>query len=352
MHQPIIHQNFIYMKKALFIGGTGTISSAITRLVAAQPDWELTLLNRGLRNNDIPAGVKTIQADIRTDDVRSLIGNEVYDVVAEFIAFEPEHVERDFEIFGDHAHQYIFISSASAYQKPPRHYVITEATPLENPYWEYSRKKKACEEVLREHAETDGFPVTIVRPSHTYCERSIPVGVHGDNGSWQVVKRMMEGKPVIVHGDGSSLWTLTHNTDFARGFFGLMGNVRAVGETFHITSDESLTWNQIYEALAEALGVELHTCHVPSDLLAASTVYDMTGNLLGDKANTVVFDNSKLKQVVPDFEARIPYRDGVKMALEYILQHEECQRLDPAFDAWCDNVVRIMSDAKEAIKLI
>lgn len=339
-------------KKALFVGGTGTISSAITRLVATQPDWELTLLNRGTRNDDLPKNVKVITADIKKDDVSTMIGDEVYDVVAEFIGFVPEDVERDFRIFNGHTRQYMFISSASAYQKPVEHYLITEETPLENPFWAYSRNKKACEELLHRYASEDGFPVTIVRPSHTYCERSVPVAVHGDKGSWQVVKRMMEGKPVIIHGDGSSLWTLTHNTDFARGFFGLMGNAQAVGETFHITSDESITWNQIYQALADALGVKLQACYVPSKLLAANDKYDMTGNLLGDKASTVVFDNSKLKSVVPGFKAEMKYRDGVKLVVDYILKHEECQVPDPEFDLWCDHIVAVMQEASRKIAAI
>ncbi len=339
-------------KKALFVGGTGTISSAITRLVATQPDWELTLLNRGTRNDDLPKNVKVITADIKKDDVSTMIGDEVYDVVAEFIGFVPEDVERDFRIFNGHTRQYMFISSASAYQKPVEHYLITEETPLENPFWAYSRNKKTCEELLHRYASEDGFPVTIVRPSHTYCERSVPVAVHGDKGSWQVVKRMMEGKPVIIHGDGSSLWTLTHNTDFARGFFGLMGNAQAVGETFHITSDESITWNQIYRALADALGVKLQACYVPSKLLAANDKYDMTGNLLGDKASTVVFDNSKLKSVVPGFKAEMKYRDGVKLVVDYILKHEECQVPDPEFDLWCDHIVAVMQEASRKIAAI
>jgi nucleoside-diphosphate-sugar epimerase len=339
-------------KKALFVGGTGTISSAITRLVATQPDWELTLLNRGTRNDDLPKNVKVITADIKKDDVSTMIGDEVYDVVAEFIGFVPEDVERDFRIFNGHTRQYMFISSASAYQKPVEHYLITEETPLENPFWAYSRNKKTCEELLHRYASEDGFPVTIVRPSHTYCERSVPVAVHGDKGSWQVVKRMMEGKPVIIHGDGSSLWTLTHNTDFARGFFGLMGNAQAVGETFHITSDESITWNQIYRALADALGVKLQACYVPSKLLAANDKYDMTGNLLGDKASTVVFDNSKLKSVVPGFKAEMKYRDGVKLVVDYILKHEECQVPDPEFDLWCDHIVAMMQETSRKIATI
>ena len=339
-------------KKALFVGGTGTISSAITRLVATQPDWELTLLNRGTRNDDLPKNVKVITADIKKDDVSTMIGDEVYDVVAEFIGFVPEDVERDFRIFNGHTRQYMFISSASAYQKPVEHYLITEETPLENPFWAYSRNKKACEELLHRYASEDRFPVTIIRPSHTYCERSVPVAVHGDKGSWQVVKRMMEGKPVIIHGDGSSLWTLTHNTDFARGFVGLMGNAQAVGETFHITSDESITWNQIYRALADALGVKLQACYVPSKLLAANDKYDMTGNLLGDKASTVVFDNSKLKSVVPGFKAEMKYRDGVKLVVDYILKHEECQVPDPEFDLWCDHIVAMMQETSRKIATI
>lgn len=339
-------------KKALFVGGTGTISSAITRLVATQPDWELTLLNRGTRNEELPDNVKVITADIKKDDVSAMIGDEVYDVVAEFIGFVPEDVERDFRIFNGHTRQYMFISSASAYQKSVEHYLITEETPLENPYWAYSRNKKTCEELLHRYASEDGFPVTIIRPSHTYCERSVPVAVHGDKGSWQVVKRMMKGKPVIIHGDGSSLWTLTHNTDFARVFFGLMSNAQAIGETFHITSDESITWNQIYQALADALGVKLHVCYVPSELLAANDKYDMTGNLLGDKASTVVFDNSKLKSVVPDFKAEVKYRDGVKQVVDYILKHEECQVADLEFDLWCDHVVAVMQEASRKIAAI
>ena len=195
----------------------------------------------------------------------------------------------------------------------------------------------------------NGFPVTIIRPSHTYCERSVPIGVHGDNGNWQVLKRMLDGKQVIVHGDGTSLWTLTHNEDFARAFIGLLGNPHAIGEAFQITSDESVTWNQIYQSLANALGVEYKPYYVPSDFLHAVSDYDFRGGLIGDKSNSVVFDNSKLKRAVPDFVATIRHDVGVKKAVEYVLSHPECQVEDPEFDAWCDKVIAALENAKKEI---
>lgn len=248
--------------------------------------------------------------------------------------------------------QYIYISSASAYQKPAASYVITEGTALANPYWEYSRNKIACEDYLMEEYRKNGFPVTIVRPSHTYDERSIPMGVHGKNGSWQVIRRMMEGKPVIIHGDGSSLWALTFNTDFARGFIGLMGNEHAIGEAFQITGDEILTWDQIYRTIAKALGVELKAVHVSSEFLAKASEklgYDLEGGLIGDKAVSVVFDNRKLKRLVPDMRTEIPFHVGVRKALDYILAHPECQKEDPEFDAWCDRVIAALDNAAQEI---
>ena len=242
--------------KILMIGGTGTISSAITRQLVTS-GHELWLINRGNRNGDIPQEVCLVKGDINdhTDEVIAKLGNETFDAVCEFIGFVPEQVARDIKIFSGRTKQYVFISSASAYNKPVRQYVITEGTTLANPHWEYSRNKIACEELLMKAYREYGFPVTIVRPSHTYCERGVPLSVHGLKGSWQVLKRMMEGKHVIVHGDGSSLWTLTWNEDFARGFIGLLGNPQAIGEAFQIMSDESLTWNQIYQTVADALGV-------------------------------------------------------------------------------------------------
>ncbi|MBS4202389.1 SDR family oxidoreductase [Bacillus sp. FJAT-49732] len=331
--------------KALFIGGTGTISSAITKQLA-ESGCELYLLNRGTRNDSLPAGVKVITADIHDEEkVAKLIEDHEFDVVADFIAFVPAHVERDFRLFNGKTKQFIFISSASAYQKPLSDYRITEGTPLSNPYWEYSRNKIACEEYLMKQYRENGFPVTIVRPSHTYSERSIPLGVHGNNGSWQVAKRMLENKCVIIHGDGTSLWTLTHNRDFAKGFIGLMGNIHAIGESVHITSDESVTWNQIYEIIADALGVTLNAVHVPSEFLAACSKYDYEGGLIGDKANTVVFDNSKLKRLVPDFVATTRVDQGIKQTVQYILEHPELQREDPEFDKWCDKVIESLDEA-------
>ena len=323
------------------IGGTGTISSAITRQLAAS-GHDLWLLNRGHRKDEVPTGVRQIIADVDdTDEVLRQIGDAQFDAVCEFIGFVPSQVERDIRLFKGRTRQYVYISSASAYNKPAANHVITEGTTLANPYWEYSRNKIACEELLLKAYREEGFPVTIVRPSHTYCERAVPVSVHGLKGSWQVLKRMLEGKPVIVHGDGSSLWTLTWNEDFASGFIGLLGNPKAIGEAFQIMSDEQLTWNQIYECVARALHVTPRLYHVSSDFLAATSpkAWDFTGNLLGDKAVTVVFDCSKLKRVVPGFQAVTRFDEGVRRCVDHILAHPELQVEDPDFDAWCDRVI-------------
>ena len=244
------------MKKVLFIGGTGTISSAVTRAAVASGQWEVYLLNRGRRPEAVPEGARSIIADIHDpESVVKALGGASFDCVCEFIGFKRPDVERDYALFKGRTRQYIYISSASAYQKPSLNYLVNEGTPLVNPYWQYSRDKIECELFLNEKLRSEGFPVTIVRPSHTYDERKLPTGVHGNVGSWQVAKRLLEGKPIIVQGDGSSLWTMTHNSDFAKGFVGLMGNPHAIGGAFQITSDETLTWNQIYGCLADALGV-------------------------------------------------------------------------------------------------
>ncbi|WP_028518895.1 SDR family oxidoreductase [Ruminococcus flavefaciens] len=333
--------------KILLIGGTGTISMAVTKLLAQQ-GHEVILLNRGSRNKQLPDRVKTIQCDIsdETETAKKLEGMS-FDCVGEFIGFVPAQVERDFRLLNGKTKQYIYISSASAYQKPLSDCVITESTPLANPHWQYSRDKIACEEYLMKQYRENGFPVTIVRPSHTYDERSVPLGVHGDKGSWQVVKRIMEGKPVIIHGDGSSLWTITHNSDFAKAYAGLIGNIHAIGQAFHITSDESVTWDQIYSIIADELGVELKACHVSSDWLNAVGPYDFEGTLLGDKACTVIFDNSKIKRAVPDFKATVRADQGIRATVRYILEHRECQVDDPEFDKWCDKVVAAMEKAKK-----
>ena len=322
--------------KALFLGGTGTISSACTALAQRQ-GWEITLLNRGSR--PAPEGMEQLVADRHdVDAMKKALAGRRFDVVADFIAYGPLDVQRDVELFRGKCDQYIFISSASVYQKPVSDYLITESTPLANPYWQYSRDKIACEEVLMEAYRREGFPVTIVRPSHTYCERAIPMGVHGDGGSWQLVRRMQAGKPIIVQGDGSSLWTFTFNTDLAKGFCGLMGNPHAIGQAVHITSDESVTWDQAYESIGRALGVKPHLVHIATDFLVACDP-SLMGPLLGDKSRSVVFDNSKIKRLVPGFCATVRYDQGVRICLDYIAQHPELQTEDPAFDAWCDRVI-------------
>ena len=306
--------------RILFIGGTGNISGAITRLLAKRGDCELFLLNRGNHMSEVPEGVNVIRADINDEnDVAHKLEGLRFDSVCDFIGFRPEQAERAFRLFNGRTRQFIYISSTSAYHKPSRSHVMTEGTSLANPFWEYSRLKIACEEVLMKHYREDGFPVTIVRPSHTYGELKIPVSVHGPKGAWQVVKRMLDGKPVIIHGDGETLWTVTFNEDFARGFIGLICNPHAIGEAFHITCDETLTWNQIYRTIAETLGVEFKPYYVSSSFLAsiAPANFNMEGNLLGDKAVSLVFDCSKLKRAVPDFRPCVPVRDGCKRSLDY-----------------------------------
>ena len=336
--------------KALFIGGTGTISMAITKQLAENPDWELYLFNRGTRSDNVPEGVKVIVGDIGDEAASAeLLKDMSFDCVCDFIGFVPAQLERDYRLFKDKTKQFMFISSASAYQKPLSDFKITESTPLSNPYWQYSRDKIACEEYLMKMYRENGFPVTIVRPSHTYDERSVPLGVHGNKGSWQVVKRMMEGKPVIIHGDGTSLWTMTHNSDFAKAYVGLIGNIHAIGEAYHITSDESVTWNQIYQIIADALGVKLNAYYVPSDFLAKTSNYDFTGSLIGDKSNSVVFDNSKVKRAVPDFVATTRLDMGIKLAIKNILSKPELQVEDPEFDEWCDKVIDSLEKAKASI---
>lgn len=337
--------------KILIIGGTGTISAAVTRLLAEQ-GHEVSVINRGSRNSVLPEGVRSIVADMDDEDaVREKLSGMEFDAVGNFIAFNRNHVERDFRLFNGKTRQYIFISSASAYNKPARSYIINEGTTLANPHWIYSQNKIACEEYLMRQYRENGFPVTIVRPSHTYDERHVPLGVHGKNGFWQVLRRMLDGKQVIIQGDGTSLWTLTHNTDFAAGYAGLVGNPHAIGEAFQITSDETLTWNQIYQTIAGSLNVPLRACHVASDFLAAvGRDYDFEGSLVGDKSVSVVFDNSKLKRAVPGFCAKVRFDQGVRQSVSYIFSHpEECQKEDKDFDKWCDAVISAQEKAKEAV---
>jgi nucleoside-diphosphate-sugar epimerase len=336
--------------KILFIGGTGTISTAISKQLITQ-GHELYLLNRGQRNNVLPEGAIPLLADINDEaKVAGLIKDLNFDCVADFIAFVPEQLQRDYRLFKGKTKQFIFISSASAYQKPLSDYRVSEATPLANPYWQYSRDKIACEDYLIKLYREEGFPVTIVRPSHTYDERSVPVGTHGNIGSWQVLKRMLEGKPIIIHGDGTSLWTMTHNSDFAKGFVGLIGNIHAIGEAVQITSDETLTWNQVYQSIADVLQVPLKAVHVASEFLAAASPYDFHGGLLGDKAVSVTFDNAKLKRLVPGFVATKRFDQGIKETIDNILNHPELQRIDEEFDKWCDIIIETIQQALQNVK--
>ena len=331
--------------KVLFIGGTGTISGSITRQLSAIDSFELTLLNRGSRNRALPENIRTIKGDINNEEeMRALLKDEFFDVVCEFIAFTPEQVSRDIRLFEGRTKQYIFISSASAYQKPLSNYLITESTPLANPYWQYSRDKAACEQVLMDAYRSTGFPFTTVRPSHTYADGSIPLAIHGSKGPWSELMRMKEGRPVIVPGDGQTLWTVTHSMDFAKAFIGLLGNPHAIGEAVHITSDESLTWNRIYEIVGDALGVKPKLVHVATDTLVALRP-ELNGPLNGDKSVNVVFDNTKIKRLVPGFAATIRFDTGVRQSLECLMNRPELHGVDAEWDAWEDHVIEIASPA-------
>jgi nucleoside-diphosphate-sugar epimerase len=319
----------------LFIGGTGFISTAVSRQAVAE-GVELYLLNRGLRGAP-PEGTHALTADINQPEaVRAALRDLKFDVVVNWIAYTPEDIERDLSFFKGRTGQYVFISSAAAYQKPPAHYVITEETPLVNPFWDYARGKIACEErLMRAYAE-EGFSATIVRPSHTY-EANFPVAV-GGGGTYTLADRMRKGLPIIVHGDGTSLWTLTHAEDFARGFLGLLGNSEALGQAFHITSDEVLTWEQIYRTIAEALGVEANLVHVPSDFIAR-VVPRLAGTLHGDKKWSAVFDNNKVKRFVPGFRAAIPFREGIRRTLAWFEEDEQRRRVDESLREEMDLIV-------------
>lgn len=320
--------------RVLFIGGTGTISSACAPLAVAR-GIELTLLNRGRStDHEVPDGAEVLTADVRDPaGVRAALRGREFDAVVDWIAFTPEHVAADIDLFAGRTGQYVLISSASAYQTPPERLPITESTPLRNPYWQYSRNKIACEELLVRAYREHGFPATIVRPSHTYDRRLVPL-----DGGWTAVERMRQGREVVVHGDGTSLWTLTHHEDFARGFVPLLGHPRALGEAFHITSDDVLTWDQIARALGRAAGVEPRIVHVPSDAIAAADP-EWGAGLLGDKAHSMVFDNAKLRRVVPDFVATIPFEAGARQIVEWHDADPARKRVDARLDALMDELV-------------
>ena len=330
--------------KVLFIGGTGKISSASTPL-AVERGFEMYLLNRGQTDRPVPKGVKVLNGDIRDPgSAKKALAGHSFDAVVDWIAFTKEHIETDIELFRGRTNQFVFISSASAYQSPPVNLPVTESTPLDNPYWQYSRDKIACEERLMRAYREEKFPITIVRPSHTYDKTMLPF-----QGGWTVVDRMRKGKKILVHGDGSSLWVYTHHTDFAKGFVGLLGNNRAIGEAFHITSDELLTWNQLHEITARAAGAPpLQVVHVPSDLINA---FDKNwgAGLLGDKAASMVFDNTKIKRVSPEFRCTVPYERGAQEIIAWYDADPKRQVVNEEFNALTDRIIAAQERAWEGL---
>lgn len=323
--------------RVLFIGGTGIISTACTQLAAAR-SIDLTLLTRGQRSVALPEGVKTLRLDIDDGGARQALDTARFDVVVDWVAYTPAHIERDLALFRGRVAQYIFISSASAYQKPPAHYRITESTPLANPFWDYSRNKIACEERLLRAYREEGFPITIVRPSLTYGDTQIPLAVNSWGMSYTAVDRMRRGRKVIVPGDGSSLWVVTHNSDFAKGLVGLLGHAQAIGHAFHITSDEVLTWDQIYRIVGAAAGVEPQLIHIPSDFIAAC-LPEATGGLIGDKSVSVVFDNTKIRTFVPGYLATVPFAEGIRRTMAWFDADSARKRIDENANAQWDKLI-------------
>ncbi|MBN2423537.1 MAG: NAD-dependent epimerase/dehydratase family protein [Calditrichaceae bacterium] len=320
--------------KILFIGGTGIISSACSQR-CIERGYTLYLLNRGQSFRPLPEGAIHLKADINdAQAVRTILEKYEFDVIVNWIVFHPDQAERDISYFSGKCRQYVFISSASAYQTPPQRLPVTESTPLNNPFCEYSRNKIACEELLIKAYRESGFPVTIVRPSHTYDKTAVPL-----LGGYMALARIQKGKPIIIHGDGTSLWVMTHHRDFAKGFVGLLGNPNVIGEAFHITSDEVLCWNQIAAMFASELRTELKIAHVTSDILASYSE-DWYGSLLGDKTHSMIFDNSKIKSVVPDFKAEIPFHLGVKEIIEWYNAHSDKQVTDHKTDKLMDEIIK------------
>ncbi|MGE3308627.1 MAG: SDR family oxidoreductase [Limisphaerales bacterium] len=324
--------------RILFIGGTGNISAACTNL-AIERGHAVSLLNRGRRRAGFP-GATQIAADLHDEAaVASALGTRTWDAVVNFIAFTPDDIERDLRLFRGRTDQYVFISSASAYQRPANHYLVTESTPLVNPFWEYSREKIACEDRLMRALREEGFPSTIIRPSLTYGETMIPLSTNNWQFPWTVVDRLRRGVPVVIPGDGTSLWTITHNTDFAKGLVGLLGHRQSIGHAFHITSDEVLTWNQCFQSVAEAAGVASPTfLHIASDFIAAC-LPEHAGSLLGDKTTSAVMDNSKIKRFVPDFVATTRFRDGVARSVAWFEANPVHQQVDAAFNRKWDRLI-------------
>jgi nucleoside-diphosphate-sugar epimerase len=335
--------------KLLFIGGTGIISTACVHRAVAL-GHEVSLLNRGRTHGpDLPDGVARLVADAYDPEaVRAAISGQSFDAVVQWVGFTPDHVERDIEVFAD-AGQYVFISSATVYRKPPSHYVITEETPLGNPIWPYADNKVKCEDRLRAAHAGRGFPMTIVRPSHTYGLTQIPVCVGSWTRPFTIVDRMRRGAKIIIPGDGTSLWTVTHSSDFAVGLVGLLGRPEAIGEAFHITSDDVLSWNDIYARVAAAAGVDIDVLHVPTDALAAADP-DLLGSLWGDKAHSLVFDNSKIRRLVPEYDPRVPFGEGIRDTVAWFDADPSRQEIDETVNELCDRVAAVYTDALRRVR--
>jgi len=336
--QKSVYTCYKICMKVLFIGGSGIISTACTQL-AAQRGMELTLVNRGQHKASLPAEVQSWTVDIHdVAAAQKAFGTAFYDVVVDWVAYTPEDIERDLRLFRGRTRQFIFISSASAYQKPGTHYLITESTPLANPHWDYSRNKIACEERLMKAYRDEGFPVTIVRPSLTYGDTQIPLITNSWEKPYTIVDRMLKNKKVVVPGDGTSLWVITHNSDFAKGLVGLLGHEQAIGHAFHITSEEALTWDQYYRITAAALGIETHIIHIPSDFIIACWP-SQEGSFVGDKSLSVVFDNTKIKRFVPDYCATTRFDQGIRRTLAWFQADPARQMVDEAENAVWDKVI-------------
>lgn len=324
--------------RVLFIGGTGIISAACTKL-ATQRGMHVTLLTRGRHEAAVPPGVTAVTADVHDPAATArALGDATFDAVVDWVAFTPADIERDLQLFSGRTRQFIFISSASAYQKPSSHYLITESTPLANPYWEYSRNKIACEGRLMKAYRETGFPVTIVRPSLTYGDTQIPLVLNSWEKPYTIIERMLSGKKVIVPGDGSSLWVITHNSDFAKGFVGLLGHEQSIGHAFHITSDEVMTWDQWYRVAGAAVGVEPRIVHISSDFLIAC-LPELQGTLIGDKSVSVVFDNTKIKRFVPGYCATTSFAQGIRQTLGWFNADASRKQIDTVWNAALDRVV-------------
>ena len=324
--------------KALFIGGTGCISSAVSKL-AVEQGFDLHLLNRGNKTGFVPAGATVVIGDVGDAGfMQDYLQDRHFDVVIDFIVFNPQQAERDIALFTGKTDQYIFISTAATYQRPVGHYLINESTPQGNPFWKYGQDKIACEERFIREFRENGFPLTIVRPSHTYSETRIPFAMNSGSRPWSLIDRLLQGKPIIVPGDGTSLWTLTHNSDIAKGIVGLMGNSQAIGQPFHITSDEVKTWDQYLQVMARAVGVTPVIKHMSTEMICAIAP-DLAPGLQGDLSRSYVMDNSKIKRFVPGYVATMPFEQGIRKSIAYFMAHPEMQAVDEEWNARMDKMV-------------